>query len=458
MTVVITTVALWVWRLPRITQKQPHPSSKDLLIVGKTKSDQAGYLWAPFLSANRDSYALSLARRRGELILLLALAAFATSFTADKIQNIREEISGLECSYASQDNAPRVIIAEFYVLTGDQTAFEERLFTEIHDQYHDSITVCLYHKVIKLGRETAELEWDDSETIVIWGFYDEASFDIHINPIHWDAFATVISALPADAAVLQRGSKEYIAQIVMGEISYMSGKRVDAVNLLNDAIRNAVQLEWAKKDMKPLAGAYYLLATFLDPSGGGENPSRALEAYNNALAYDPDLDAALLNRGQLYSGLSETQKAMEDFDELINKDSNLAASAYINRAILQPTLPQKESDYASAIVLDPYLGHLSRGVFRYYETNEYAGAMEDFKVVVEIEREDSYFYHLLGLAALHAGDFDTAKKAYRDMLPHLNSSMREAYIGELNLVAENDETLKPPVEEIIDMLQGARLP
>lgn len=455
LTVIVTTVAVWVWRWPRVTQKRPPPSSKDLLIIGESKTRRAGSFWEPFQSSSRDLYTGPLARRRVEAIALLAITAFSAGFTADKTQHIYEEISGLECSYSSRDNAPRVIIAEFYVLTGNRTAFEENLFTEMQDHSNDTITVCLYNQVVEHGKEAGEIGGDDLETIVIWGVSDESSFDIHINPIHWDAFATVISALPADAAVLQRESKEYITQIILGEINYMNGERDKAIKTLDDAIKNAVQLEWAKKDMKPLAGAYFLFATFLDPSNGGENPTRALEAYDNAIKYDSNLDAALLDRGYLYSTLGETEKAMADFNTLINKNSLLAANAYINRASLQPTLAQKESDYASAIALDPFMGHLNRGLFRYFEIKDYAGAKDDFKAVVETQQEDSYFYHLLGLSALMAGDFDTAMKAYQDMLPYLDSSGCQFYIDALTSEAENDKSLKAPVAEIVDILQDA---
>ncbi|HLA07984.1 MAG TPA: hypothetical protein VJ022_11100 [Anaerolineales bacterium] len=426
LTVVITTAAVWVWRWPHLSQKHPPPSDKELLIVGESRPkeilSQTNRFWEPFRSSSRHSFVLTLFRRRVEISVMLALAAFSIWFSASKSQKVYEEVSGLECSYASQNNAPRVVIAEFYIATGSDTAFEANMFSSMRDQFDQAITVCRYSQEIEDGKDAEELGRNRPGTIVVWGVSDQDYFQINITPINWPGLELNWRASPENSKELRAWAIEYVSQIIIIEVSFDNGDIGSEIRHLNVAINNASEQNWAEDDLKQLAPAYFLAGLLFEEAG---DPSGALEAYTKTIAMDSNYEVALLNRGNLfYWSFNDTASAMADFNELIERNSDFAADAFASRASIQPEWENEKSDLIHAIKINP---------------------------------GEQYYYHLLGLQALAEGEIDTAMHAYRDLLDHLDSGTRDEFITDLKHLALEDPSLQTSVEEIIDLLQEANL-
>jgi tetratricopeptide (TPR) repeat protein len=425
LTIAITTTAIWVWRWPLISKKFAFPANEPLLVVGKDQPQNSekeiSKMWEPFRSSTSHTFVFSLFRRRTELTVLLTLTAFSVWFSVVKAQKVYEELSGLECAYAGQGDAPRVIIGDFYVASGSGTAFEENIFSQLRNQFDRAVTVCHYNHVIENGQNADDLGKTGSQTIVIWGVSDQDYFQIHITPIDWSGLELSWKASQEHSRALRDWSIEYVSRIVLLQIGFIKGEIGREVQDLYVAIDAATREEWATDNLGQLAPAYYLVGTLFDDEG---NLGNAIEAYTKTIEVDPKYDVAFLARGNSYVHADELLLARADFDELIKRDSFLVADAYASRSEIQPDWEGKKGDLLKAIEINP---------------------------------DEALYYHLLGYSALRQRDIHTAITAYENSLDYLDSGSRDDFIAELRKLALQEPSLQSDIENIINLLLQAHL-
>ncbi|HLF74227.1 MAG TPA: hypothetical protein VI524_07775 [Anaerolineales bacterium] len=414
---IVLTALLWIWRFPRIVQAKSKSGARSQVAWHTV-------FWDAVRNSKKSAYLFPLARRRMETGILLLMSLLSIAYAGGKTPRVIEEISGFRCSYAADENAPLIIIAELNNLTGIKTAFVDRLFTEMVSRLGGEGTVCRSGQIVVDGPGANELgrslDRNQSATIVIWGDIDANWHFINISPLEWTALESLIVADSGDARELEDWAREYIPLILLSELKYINGEDRDAIKILDRTTQSLLTEVWAADNGEAIASLYVLLAMLFEAQG---ELSEAIHAYDQALMYDEEIDIAVLNKGILYLDL-DPQQAFAQFDLLINKSSEYAVDAYINRASLQSTWELQKADYLSAIGLAP---------------------------------DDPHNYHYLGLAALFAGDYQSALIAYKDSLAYLDAETRDEFIEELNYEVQEDQSLTKPVEEIIGLLGDAEL-
>jgi tetratricopeptide (TPR) repeat protein len=197
---------------------------------------------------------------------------------------------------------------------------------------------------------------------------------------------------------------------------FIAGHNQEAIRTFDTVIKKLEAEPWSADNQEAFARLYFRLAQLYDSENEIDS---AIEAYNHVLANDGSFHAARMNRGLLYMRF-DREKALADFNELIDQETELAADAYVNRAALQTDWDLRKNDYLKAIELEP---------------------------------TDPYYYHYLGLGALDAGEYDTARKAYADARPLLDDETRAEIVEGLQAAAEENDALKDVVTQIIALLE-----
>jgi hypothetical protein len=414
--VLALTVLLWLWRWPKITQGR---TGRNPTTPTKRKAPTAENLFKPFRTVRGNPYQFSLARRRTEGIFLSLVSVLVLVFVLQKSGRIGEEISGVQCSYAATREAPLLVITAFKDFNNQPTAFVNRLYTEMDEQFGDEVSVCLSRHVISNGNEAEaygrRLNRRQSTTVVVWGDSDAYSSEIHLTPIEWTAFELLIKADAADASEMEGWARDYVPQIVLGMTQFIAGDNRTAIRTFDTVIKKLEAEPWTGDNQEALARLYFRLAQLYRSEN---QTTSAIAAYDQVLANDSGFHAARLARGVLYMD-TDREKALADFNVLIDQGTNLAAQAYVNRASLQTEWDLRKSDYLKAIELEP---------------------------------EDPDNYHFLGLSALETQEYDTAIKAYEDARPFLDDDARTDIIEELRAAAEENSALAEVVQQIITLL------
>jgi tetratricopeptide (TPR) repeat protein len=128
---------------------------------------------------------------------------------------------------------------------------------------------------------------------------------------------------------------------------------------------------------------------------------RAIQDHNEAIRLDPQLAEAYYPRGVAYGALGEYQRAIEDLDEAIRLDPQ-DAKAYNNRGRAYDDLGEHEraiQDHNEAIRLDPQLAsaYNNRGL-AYDGLGEHQRAIEDLtqqeaeNTVIERDKTRAHYF------------------------------------------------------------------
>ena len=148
----------------------------------------------------------------------------------------------------------------------------------------------------------------------------------------------------------------------------------------------------------------------------------------------PDTDnlqkaEAYLSRGNAYINKSEPNRAIQDYDKIIELDPNYA-DAYNNRGAafgLKKEHDRAIQDYDKAIELNPEYAEAydNRGI-SYEHKGEYDRAIQDFNKAVELDLEYARAYYNRGNVYARKEDHDHAIQDY-DKAIELNPKYAEAY-------------------------------
>jgi Tfp pilus assembly protein PilF len=179
----------------------------------------------------------------------------------------------------------------------------------------------------------------------------------------------------------------------------------DGLTLWNDVI-----------DEYPVDAAYYFRGLAYSAQG---NYPRAIDDYNQAIEKKPDYALALDARGTALFNIGQYDKALEDYSEAIRIIPKNALS-YANRGTVYSQKGNFEkaiADYSEAIKIYPkraFSSYCNRGM-AYGKIGDFNRAIEDFSQAIKLNPDYAQLYYYRGLAYSAIGNnglaSDDIKKA-----------------------------------------------
>jgi len=345
-------------------------------------------------------------QRRVELAALSALTGVSLGLAGFRATAVAEEISGFHCAN-ELPGAPSILVANFIA---DADGFGDSLANVMVIEAGARFRVCRYNRSIALGDEAEAVGERFGATLVVWGNSSERLAEVYMTAIDWAMLTR------RDASLGVSGSREGIlllAEHIVAEILFAEGKVAEAQASIVAAVREADTPGMAAENPALLSDSYFLLGLLLDPGQLPDEqlgrPRQAIFAYSRAIALDPQLDSAYLNRALLYGRADDVDAALADYSALIARDSRFLLEALLARGQL---LLQRKS---------------------------YPAAIADFVAVREHPLVDPqhplyvYAVHFLGKAYLLNGDYALAEHTYEG-LTALSAEDADYIVDDLNSV------------------------
>lgn len=154
--------------------------------------------------------------------------------------------------------------------------------------------------------------------------------------------------------------------------------------------------------------------------GKGDN-DRALADYNEAIKLDPNNAKAYNNRGNLYDDRGDRDRAIADFNQAIKLDPTFAV-AYNNRGTAYSNKGDNEralADYNAAIRIDPkYAEPVANRGGVYLDKHDYARAIAEFTLAIRVDPKFANAYNGRCLARALVG------RELREALADCDESLR----------------------------------
>lgn len=147
---------------------------------------------------------------------------------------------------------------------------------------------------------------------------------------------------------------------------------------------------------------------------GRREYDRALDAYNCALALQPNSAIALNGRGNVYLNSGENELALADFEALVALAPQNPLGHH-NRGFALYNLGRYQDAIAAfdrAIALDPEyaFAYNSRGL-AYFRSQNMEAAIADFEKAIELEIQPAFYpYQNLGLLYLEQENYPDARR------------------------------------------------
>jgi len=168
---------------------------------------------------------------------------------------------------------------------------------------------------------------------------------------------------------------------------------------------------------------------------------KAIENFDQALKLNPNLAEAYNNRGNAYRHKGEFDKAIDDYNKALKLNPN-DADAYNNRGIAYDDKGEYDKaidDYNKALKLNPNLAEAynNRGV-TYRHKGEFDKAIDDYNKALKLNPNYADAYNNRGVAYRHKGEFDKAIDDYNKALK-LNPNYADAYNNRGNAYADKGE-------------------
>ncbi|MDM3852007.1 MAG: tetratricopeptide repeat protein [Aphanizomenon gracile PMC627.10] len=201
-----------------------------------------------------------------------------------------------------------------------------------------------------------------------------------------------------------------------GNVRYQLGDKQGAIDDYNQAI----------KFNPNLAQAYYNRGIVRDDLGDKQG---AIDDYNQAIKFNPNLAQAYYNRGNVRDDLGDKQGAIDDYNQAIKINPNYAL-AYNNRGLTRKELGDKQGaidDYNQAIKINPNsaLAYNNRGIVR-KELGDKQGAIDDYTQAIKINPNSALAYNNRGVVRNELGDKQGAIDDY-NLAIKFNPNLAQAY-------------------------------
>ena len=156
------------------------------------------------------------------------------------------------------------------------------------------------------------------------------------------------------------------------------------------------------------------------------------------IEHEPNIAEAYNNRGNAYNGLSEHERAIEDYNKAIALSPNFAG-AYNNRGVAYVRLKQHEQaigDYNKAIALNPsYVEAYNNRGAAYYGLKQHEQAIGDYNKAIALNPNYAEAYNNRGAAYYGLKQHKQAIGDYNKAIA-LNPNYAEAYSNRGNTYAE----------------------
>jgi len=149
------------------------------------------------------------------------------------------------------------------------------------------------------------------------------------------------------------------------------------------------------------------------------NLEEQMAAYNRAIRFDPEFDAAYNSRGIAKGWIKQYGEAIKDFDKAIDINSQ-NADAYSNRGNAKRHLKKYESaldDLNEAILLDPkhVVTYVVRGNVK-SDIEQYGNAIKDYDKAICLDPKNYIAYHYRANAKINLKQHDEAIKDYDEAI------------------------------------------
>ncbi|MBL3658367.1 tetratricopeptide repeat protein [Fulvivirga sediminis] len=161
----------------------------------------------------------------------------------------------------------------------------------------------------------------------------------------------------------------------------------------------------------------------------------AIEKYSHALSIDPANAEALYNRAKCYVKLQQVEKALQDFDTLIDNHKEVAFY-YSERAVVRHLNKQNDKameDLDRAVELEPDKPfRYSSRAFIKEKMGNLKGALEDYEKTISLDPEDAIAFNNKGLVEEQLGYMEQSKKSFHkaDSLDPKKTSEKQTSIPE----------------------------
>ncbi|MDB9478202.1 tetratricopeptide repeat-containing serine protease family protein [Dolichospermum circinale CS-537/03] len=172
----------------------------------------------------------------------------------------------------------------------------------------------------------------------------------------------------------------------------------------------------------------------------GDKPG-AIDDFNQAIKFNPNLAQAYYNRGNVRDELGDKQGAIDDYTLAIKINPNYAL-AYYNRGVVRNELGDKQGaidDYTQAIKINPNYAeaYSNRGNVR-YESGDKQGAIDDYTLAIKINPNYAQAYNNRGNVRDDLGDKPGAIDDYT-LAIKFNPNYAEAYSNRGNVRYESGD-------------------
>ncbi|MDQ1639566.1 MAG: hypothetical protein QOF62_2905 [Pyrinomonadaceae bacterium] len=342
-----------------------------------------------------------------------------------------------------------VTVANFQSLDSSISATTERLLAQLREatkHYESDIKIDPLQKAIteqEGGSDAAQsIGRDRKATIVIWGWTNKdvirAYFEVLMSRGNY--LSDLGTNQPMDLIVaghetfqLQMNLSEdmtYLTLLVVGLARYESQDYDGATRSLRDALSHVTQSPEAGNDRqdKIAIGYFYLARAFADQG----NYDQAKANFIEALKHNPNHGAAHLHLGYIYHFFGDDDSANKEFDRAIelygaliasnpkNTDAyNDRGSAYSNRGNLEKAL----EDYNQVIQSQPsdaraYARAFNNRGFVFYKQGNTNRALEDFNRAINLSPHDASPFNNRGAAYSDLGKFKEALNDYGKVIEY----------------------------------------
>lgn len=424
LTSLVTVIAVWIWRWPRIAANLPAEERSPKPKAEKKRPAETTKVRYQRPKIEESSGKPSLLQSRLEITVLSALSVGIVALGGFKLPSMREEVTGLNCL-----NPPgewRVMITNLTFSPEQQ--FENDLGNAMARQARDLFQVCRYLREVDFIDEIYSLRQQYDMDLVLWGSYSDNRYKIEFTAGPDFTYSNA-EGVPVEDTDEQIG---FLTAETIATLSFVRGDFPAARDQLQEALATAEFQDLADTNPGLLADGYFLLGQILsaDPGQEAHSLDPSIQAYSKAIHTDPNFEPAYWNQAELYLYQGKMEEALGNYEALIQIDEKYAVDARWMKA--QVSLEQGNC-LAATTGIEETLG---------------------MPGVDETHQRFSDLMYILGKSRLLCADYAGAKQAF-EQIPPLSEEFAPVFIGDLQAMAEasSDPALKEEIQKNIILLE-----